>query len=189
MASSDTKQFSIYWHNIENAPVVLDVLAREDIAYGDSVSYMATDLRPVFAEEKFLLSIILPKEFSNTWDKSVWADKSSHFFIDGKKVKKSVSQALTKFDISILQKKVKGFVPSQDILLEEQEQIQHFIRCNQLHLDKIINDQNQDDEGWPKGAFAIGHVVFQSFNRTRVQVDWFFVVPAFAVDERGHLSQ
>lgn len=152
MANSDTKQFSIYWHNVENAPVILDVLAREDIVYGSSISYMATDLRPVFAEEKFLLSVILPKEFSDAWDKSIWADKSSHFFIDGKKVKKSVSQALNKCNIDILQKKVQDFIPSRDILLEEQEQIERFIRCNQLRLDKIINDQNYDSEGWPRGA-------------------------------------
>ena len=45
------------------------------------------------------------------------------------------------------------------------------------------------DEQEAASHFAIVHVVLQGFNRTRVQVDWFFVVPAFAVDERGHLSQ
>ena len=45
------------------------------------------------------------------------------------------------------------------------------------------------DEQGTASHLAIGHIVFQGFNRTRVQVDWFFVVPAFAVDERGHLPR
>ena len=94
MADGQKKQYAVFWHKENRAPIILDVFAREDIAYGDSISYMAVDIRPVFWEEKLLLSKILPDVFSDTWEKSVWADKSSHFFIDGVKVKKSILQAL-----------------------------------------------------------------------------------------------
>ena len=45
------------------------------------------------------------------------------------------------------------------------------------------------DEQGTASHFAIVHVVLQGFNRTWVQVNWFFVVPAFAVNERGHLPR
>ena len=112
MADSQKKQYAVYWHKENRSPIILDVFAREDIAYGDTVSYMAVDIRPVFLEEKFLLSQILPDVFGDVWEKSVWADKSSHFFIDGVKVKKSILQALKKFPANILAEKFEKFTPS-----------------------------------------------------------------------------
>ena len=152
MADSQKKQYAVFWHKGNRAPIILDVFAREDIAYGDSVSYMAVDIRPVFWEEKFLLSKILPNDFFNIWDKSVWADKSSHFFIDGVKVKKSVLQALRKISPDTLAEELSSFEPTDDILCAEQDIINAFIRSNENHLNKILNEISLDAEEWPRGA-------------------------------------
>lgn len=45
--------------------------------------YMASDLRPVFPEERLLLAILEGKEASHFMDKSVWA-ANSRYYIDGK---------------------------------------------------------------------------------------------------------
>jgi len=152
MADGQKKQYAVFWHKENRAPIILDVFAREDIAYGDSISYMAVDIRPVFWEEKLLLSKILPDVFSDTWEKSVWADKSSHFFIDGVKVKKSVLQALKKFHADVLVQEIADFVPTDDIVFAEQDMLNAFIRSNENHLNKILNETSSDTEGWPQGA-------------------------------------
>ena len=41
MSDSQKKQYAVYWHKENRSPIILDVFAREDIAYGDTVSYMA----------------------------------------------------------------------------------------------------------------------------------------------------
>lgn len=52
---------------------------------GTKISYIATDIRPVFPEERLLLEILLgctPNEYINS---SVWVD-NSRYFIDGKPI-------------------------------------------------------------------------------------------------------
>ena len=166
MADGQKKQYAVFWHKENRAPIILDVFAREDIAYGDSISYMAVDIRPVFWEEKLLLSKILPDVFSDTWEKSVWADKSSHFFIDGVKVKKSILQALKKFHADVLVQEIADFVPTDDIVFAEQDMLNAFIRSNENHLNKILNETSSDTEGWPQGAIPfIQAVVSRNKNR------------------------
>lgn len=166
MADSQKKQYAVYWHKENRSPIILDVFAREDIAYGDTVSYMAVDIRPVFLEEKFLLSQILPDVFGDVWAKSVWADKSSHFFIDGVKVKKSILQALKKFPSNILAEEFEKFNPSADMLCAEQDIINAFVKCNEGHLNKILHETLPDSEGWSQGAIPfIQEVVARNPNR------------------------
>lgn len=52
---------------------------------GNRMKYMATDVRPVFPEERLLLEILLKKKPNEYIEKSVWA-VNSRYYIDGKTV-------------------------------------------------------------------------------------------------------
>lgn len=53
---------------------------------GNGTKYLATDIRPVFPEERILLAILLDKESSTYMYSSVWAS-NSNYFVDGKLIK------------------------------------------------------------------------------------------------------
>lgn len=77
----------IYWCEDCDVPV----FEKECPRCGKEAKYIATDVRPVFPEEKLLLSIILDKEPSYFQKKSVWYG-SDAYFVDGDKLKLSVSK-------------------------------------------------------------------------------------------------
>ena len=52
---------------------------------GSEMKYMASDIRPVFPEERLLLEILLDKQPNEYVEKSVWA-VNSRYYIDGKSV-------------------------------------------------------------------------------------------------------
>ncbi|MBR0451911.1 MAG: phosphoadenosine phosphosulfate reductase family protein [Oscillospiraceae bacterium] len=49
---------------------------------GNKTRYLATDLRPVFPEERLLLAVLLEKEPSSLMNRTVWA-ANSRYYIDG----------------------------------------------------------------------------------------------------------
>ena len=52
---------------------------------GNKMKYMATDIRPVFPEERLMLEILLGNNPNEFVKKSVWAE-NSRYFIDGKSI-------------------------------------------------------------------------------------------------------
>ena len=67
---------TIYWCNHCNVPSFEKVCTR----CGTKGKYIATDLRPVFPEEKLLLAILLKKDTPFAFDKcSVWCASSGCF--------------------------------------------------------------------------------------------------------------
>lgn len=61
---------------------------------GSRGTYLTTDLRPVFPEERLLLEIILQKPFCYKKE-SVWNGAGNNYFVNGKKIKFSVKQLKT----------------------------------------------------------------------------------------------
>ena len=53
---------------------------------GNKGTYIGTDIRPVFPEERLLIEVLLNKPFEFA-GKSVWCTSSSSYFVDGKKIK------------------------------------------------------------------------------------------------------
>ena len=53
---------------------------------GEKGSYIGTDIRPVFPEERLLIEVLLNKPFEFA-GKSVWCTSGSSYFVDGKKIK------------------------------------------------------------------------------------------------------
>ncbi|MDD3185032.1 MAG: phosphoadenosine phosphosulfate reductase family protein [Anaerostipes sp.] len=85
---------TIYWCEECNVPSFEPVCPR----CGHKGKYIATDLRPVFPEEKLLLAIILKKDNPMCFeDASVWFGSGS-YIIDGKKQRVSIS-AINKWSL------------------------------------------------------------------------------------------
>ncbi|MCG0276144.1 MAG: phosphoadenosine phosphosulfate reductase family protein [Thermosediminibacteraceae bacterium] len=103
---------------------------------GEEGTYLATDVRPVFPEERRLLEILLGKSINGA---SVWAEaRGNAYFIDGKAVhiNKRKLSVLTKDEL----KKVAGELKVLDekLTLDFDEEIQKFINANKRHIDKLV---------------------------------------------------
>ena len=83
---------TIYWCEHCKVPV----FEKECGICGADCTYMATDLRPVFPEEKLLLAILMDYENPMAYEKcSVW-NSNAGYFIDGKKIELSISEVNSK---------------------------------------------------------------------------------------------
>lgn len=79
---------TLYWCNHCNVPVFESVCPK----CGSESKYIATDIRPVFPEERLLLALIQEKENPYCYDSaSVWHG-SGAYIINGKKEKISISE-------------------------------------------------------------------------------------------------
>ena len=79
----------IFWDQELNTPVIVQNKDVSTIST-NSTKYMAKDLRPVFLEEKYLLSQIIPEVTEDVLYKSVWYGSGNSYFIDGVKLKESI---------------------------------------------------------------------------------------------------
>lgn len=81
----------IYWCSECNAPSVTTVCS----CCHNYCKYIATDLRPVFPEERLLVEVLLgtPMKYA---DCSVWTSGGGTYFIDGKKLKLNFEEAIKK---------------------------------------------------------------------------------------------
>ena len=99
------------------------------------------DLRPVFAQERLLIEVLLhrPMEFAG---KSVWSTASNIYWVDGKKITFSISELKKTnpdYVIQELQKYAEGNQQFVDHDFDN-EHIQKFIEINQFRLNQITEE-------------------------------------------------
>lgn len=104
---------------------------------GEETVYMATDLRPVFPEERLLLELLLEKNPNEYAEKSVWAE-NSRYYIDGKSVSVS-SKIFREADTDRLSKEIKKY-PQEKNYAGFNLQIEKFINANKTRFDFIRDD-------------------------------------------------
>ena len=78
----------VLWCEHCNTPVIQEVNQVDKgicPICGNKMKYMATDIRPVFPEERLMLEILLGNNPNEFVKKSVWAE-NSRYFIDGKSI-------------------------------------------------------------------------------------------------------
>ena len=76
----------IYWCKFCHVPVIQTAKQTDNgtcPVCGRPTKYLATDLRPVFPEERLLLEILLEMDQDALLSKSVWAN-NNRYYIDGK---------------------------------------------------------------------------------------------------------
>ena len=99
--------------------------------------YLATDIRPVFPEERLLLEILLEKEPNSLIDSSVWAE-NNRYYIDGKPISLSMTlfqNADTNRIASLLEANQSG-----NSYIAFNEIIQLFCRANQTRLNYLKDE-------------------------------------------------
>lgn len=102
---------------------------------------IGTDLRPVFAEERLLLEVLLDEPFKFA-GKSVWNLGSNYFLVDGVKIKIPFFE-LKKKDTNQVIQKLKSLESENKKYIEtdfSNENIQTFIKCNYLRLNVITDE-------------------------------------------------
>jgi phosphoadenosine phosphosulfate reductase len=143
--------YKIYWDAEKKAPIILNVSLGEEKNYPNA-TYMSTDLRPVFLEEKNLLKTVFDDIDDSIFLKSVWAAKGAYFF-DGIKEKYSLKKQVKQVqDLDAFRSKIASFSPSVEMLTEEKKIFKRFIDANYRHMNSLIESTSKDSEGHPFGA-------------------------------------
>lgn len=133
----------IYWCNECRVPVI-SMTSQVDRGIcprcGGKTRYMATDIRPVFPEERLLLEILLGKEPLSYIGKSVWAT-NSRYYIDGESISLS-SGLFQKADAVAISNKISAHMKDNNYLFFDQF-IQAFVEANTPRLNFIKDEAYQ----------------------------------------------
>ena len=102
---------------------------------------IGTDVRPVFAEERLLIEVLLDKPFCFK-KSSIWCVGANNYVIDGKKTKMPFAEFRKKDSQTVIEKLKKYQNENSENVLNDfsNEHITNFIKCNQSHLN-IITDE------------------------------------------------
>ena len=102
---------------------------------------VGTDLRPVFAEERLLLEVLLNRPFEFA-EKSLWCTGSNNYLLNGKKFKISFSELRKREPLEIIDK-LKKYEKENRKYIETDltnKFINDFINCNKLRLNLITSE-------------------------------------------------
>ena len=127
----------IYWCPECNAPSFSQICTK----CHNHCSYLASDLRPVFPEERLLLEVLLGKPMKYAGS-SVWSSGSGTYFINGNKIKLNYAQAMKNDPIeirSLLEKYSKENRWYIDHFFES-ENIRAAININREHINEIQDE-------------------------------------------------
>lgn len=104
--------------------------------------YIGTDIRPVFPEERLLIEVLLGKEFKYS-NYSIWNTSGNNYIVNGKKLKFSIKEVLSKVDAEEIRKKIKEYSKENEKYVKNfynQEYIKRFVQSNKIRLNYIMNE-------------------------------------------------
>jgi len=108
---------------------------------GGSTTYLSTDLRPVFPQERLLTELLLDKEPFSLSQKSVWCENSRYY--SAGKSKSIPSKAFLEADTESLSQKLaelKAENESGEVTQKFNEQIERFVKANRQRLNALIDE-------------------------------------------------
>lgn len=130
----------VYWCKNCNVPVLKDPnqpKTEDGIVMckcGNQAHYLASDLRPVFPEERLLIELLFNLEPNTYMLNSVWASNNK-YYIDGKS-KTLTSKHFDRANLDFLIESLKRY-PQQEAYVKFNEYIDRFIINNTVRLDYI----------------------------------------------------
>lgn len=104
--------------------------------------YIGTDIRPVFPGERLLLEALRGELFKYVND-SIWNTSGNHYIVNGKKLKFSLKDTMSKVDVKEIRKIIKENSEKNaeyEQNFYEQEHIKKFIQSNKIRLNYIMNE-------------------------------------------------
>lgn len=135
----------LYWCNSCNIPIYT---SRCPLC-GQKGKYFATDVRPVFPEERLLIEAVLGEPMKY-YGRSVWHSNSSGYFVDGEKIKFSIER-LQDINVNIVQNIIQKFQEKNSYYYFNQN-IELYIKANKIRYDDIsseaLNYVNEAAQGY-----------------------------------------
>jgi phosphoadenosine phosphosulfate reductase len=163
------EKFNIYWDIEKNVPKILKDSENKNSIEEKKYRYVATDLRPVFVEEKHLLLNMFPEIFDeDIYDSSIWATKLNRYIIDGKvmniKVNSRAKEIMNSGNLDIFRKKVIEFKFPNEVSKFEKNIFKKFIEVNRNHFNDLIKSEEKDEEGYYIGAYPFIRTAFENYS-------------------------
>ena len=106
----------------------------------NKLKYMATDIRPVFPEERLLFELVTGREPNSLVDQSVWAS-NNRYFVEGKPI--SVSNNV--YEQADVNQIIKGLKDNSDSNSYDSfnQYVSNFIDANSQRLDYLKDEANE----------------------------------------------
>ena len=139
-ATSEDLPAEVFWCQNCSIPVVHFATASDKgicPICGKKTAYLSSDLRPVFPEEKILLSVLLNKKTKNFMNRSIWA-ANNRYYIDGKSVAVP-SKIFSESNTDTISTKIHELSDQIDYSFFEQN-IKIFVQANKYHLEYLKNE-------------------------------------------------
>ena len=141
--TEEDRPIEIYWCDECKTPVIKEIKdsskAKCNLC-GNTMKYMATDMRPVFPEEILLLELLLEKKPGSLQKSSVWA--SNHrYFIDGKVTTLHMADYYD-MDVNEIVEELKKY---KDTITYDyfNNHMENFINANKDRLNYIIDEASE----------------------------------------------
>ena len=148
---------TIFWSSKLNIPV-FDNYCFETAEYCEPI---ASDIRPVFAEERLLLEILAGKPMVYA-GKSVWNSGGNRFIVDGKKMILPFNQYIKSSNRDDIIKQLNEYSEENKKYVDgfmEQDYITNFIRINGTRLslitDEACNYIQERAKGWEENEMFV----------------------------------
>lgn len=102
---------------------------------------VGSDLRPVFAQERLLLEVLLDKPMAFA-GKSVWSSQSNMYWVDGEKVRINISEMTQKDPVGVIDQLKKHEEDNQQYIDSDtdNEHIRKFVKLNSYRLSSITEE-------------------------------------------------
>lgn len=147
------RELGIYWNKNLNIPMILDKKINFRRIKSEDLYEVATDLRPVFLEEKHLIKEVF-KLSKDIYFQSVWCSKQGRYIIDGYPLKESFVKNINLIkNIDEFREKIHFFKKTTEMEKIENEIFEKFILENKLHLNYLLNCEEIDEEEEYIGAY------------------------------------
>ena len=111
---------------------------------GSNCEKVGTDLRPVFAEERLLLEVLVDKPFCFA-DKSIWCVGANNYIIDGIKKRFNFVELRKKDPLKVIDVLIECAIKNQVYVNNDFDNIhiKNFINCNRLRLNEMTDEAIQ----------------------------------------------
>ncbi len=128
----------IFWSKQYNAPCFEEIC----ILNGEKCKEIATDIRPVFAEERLLLEVLegSPMKYAG---KSIWNAGSNRYIIDGKKIIIPYGEYVKNKDADLIISELNKYNEENKKYVDDfmqQEYIKNFIKINKVRLNTVTSE-------------------------------------------------
>ncbi len=136
-ARAELLSTEVYYCDKCNAPIFFNNCP----VCGSECKKIGTDLRPVFAEERLLLEVLLKKPFEFA-DKSLWCAGANNYLLNGKKFKISFSELRKSDPLEIISELKKCNEKNKKYVEKDfnNKFIKSFINCNKIRLNSITSE-------------------------------------------------